>query len=201
MTPRRDLSNEAIAIETGDRGVRCIARPRRQWVALVIGLIVVGFSATLPRMAERSFQRVAMGKAEPDDLIAVCVAIAPTVAGVAVLASVLYRIRRRRSVEIIDGTVTLHTPDSTTGRHVFDLNNLKGATLVDTAGGATLTIERRRGGRAVPVFLNYEPALLAAAVDVINSQVVDNQFHAFEVIPVAQPQNPTDGPGTAPGKS
>jgi hypothetical protein len=192
MQPNADLSNTAIVIETADNGVRCFARPRGQPMTLVIGALVLAFSACMPFMIQSSYSRVLKGRFDETDVISIFLSLLPAGLTVAVLASVIWRLRRQRGVEIIDGTVTLHTPDLPIGRHVFDLKELKGATLGGlTSNGTTLVIERR-DARSVLVFSGYQSDDLTPALAAINRMVMDIRFHGFEVIPVAQVAPPRE---------
>jgi hypothetical protein len=141
-----ELSNDLITIETSERGVRCTARPRGQQRALFIGAGVVAFSLLVPYIVRKPFEKLAAGRADAVDVIELVIMVLPTLFSLGVVGSIVRRIRRLRGVEIVDGTVILHTPDSTVGRHEFELNDLKGATLVSKVGSVTLRIDRRRGG-------------------------------------------------------
>ena len=188
-----ELSNDLISIEIDQRGMRCIARPRGQAKALLIGAGIVSFSLLLPFLVRRPIDRLIEGRGDGVDVLELVLMALPTVLSLGVVGCIIRRIRRLRGVEILDGTVILHTPDSTVGRHEFELNDLKGATLVSKVGTTTLRIERRRGGGSVPVLLDYEYGVLDNAVDAINRRVIDNVYHAFEVIPLAKPAPPREG--------
>jgi len=170
--------NDIFDIVSDGKSMTCLAWPRAP-IALVAMTVIVALAGILPAwwivrgLLDRhdQFENVASG-------IAVGI---PIGLALPVLLVMVRRAKLKRGVEIVDGTVTLFTPDSTRSRHQFDLNQLKGATLTGTGGTATLRIELRRGG-SIPVFIGFPSTALGRAMDAINSMVIDNRYHGFEVI-------------------
>jgi hypothetical protein len=192
VIPRPDLSNDDVLIETGDGELRVMGRPKLSWVIVLVGLLVGLFSVFLLIVsAERPLQRLLRGRRDPEDLLPLFLAALPLLAWVGLAVMILIRWRRPRGIEIRDAVVTLHTPDASPAMHVFDQSDLAG-TRVSGGGqhGACLLIQRRRA-REVQLLPGHQPESLYTAVDAINSMVIDNVYHAFEVIPIAKPATDT----------
>ena len=189
-TPRPDLSNHAITIETGEHECRIIANPRGQWMVVILGLAVLGI-AILPLTQSKAVSRWIKRERKPssDDIVSLAVETLPMVAAATTFAMVWARRRQMRAVQIIEGIVTVHTPDLPVSVHRFERSNLAGAQLHTGASGTELRVQRRNGA-AIAAFTNYRARDLGDAVDTINSLVIANRHYGFEVI--LTPQSPPD---------
>ncbi len=192
MQPRPDLSNHAVTVETADAEVSCFARPRYLGSTLVATLIGVALSFLpliyLSPTVKHLVQRVRIGKVEFYELFVLLLCVTPSLLAMAVLVNVLIRLRRPRGFTIQLGVVTVFTPDDGISRQVFELNNLKGATLSRslTSNSVVLHFTRRRG-LAINVLRNYTYAEIGHIVDLVNLMVTDERSFAFEVIPLPRP--------------
>lgn len=193
--PRPDLSNDAVTIETAPAALRVMGRPKLSWVVVAVGAVVGVFSLLLVvATAVRPMRRFQRGVMDLQDLIPLVIAALPLLAWIGLGAMVVLRWRRPGGIEIRDAVVTLHAPDSSRPLHVFDLSDLRGARVSGIGdGAASLLIERRRGP-AVQLLPGHQAASLYTAVDAINAMVIDNVYHAFEVIPLAKPVMPPSSP-------
>jgi len=199
MTPRPDLSNDAVAVETGDAELSVYAFPRyrgRTFVMTVLGTIL---SLTPLLYIGKPLNRYFHRGHRLGDIVEPMMYGIPFVLAMAVLANVLFRIRRPRGIKIQLGSVTLDTPDDAISRHTFELNNLDGAALVRQMSSDMVDLQlRRRRGLPVNVFRGYRFNQIGHVVDLINDMVNDDRSFAFEVIvpppavrPPPLPQSPS----------
>jgi hypothetical protein len=196
-TPRPDLSNHAIAIETGEHECKVVANVRGQLGVLFLAMVVVAITL-LPIVQSRAVERWNKGQRKPsrDDLEGLALTTLPLVIAVTTFAMVFARRSQVRAVQVIEGVVTVFTPDLPVGVHRFERSNLAGAQLHTSQRGTELRIHRR-SGLAIPVFSGYRARDLGPAVDVINSLVTATRYYGFEVIltkPAAADHTPDDNP-------
>ncbi len=135
-------------------------------------------------------------KPSSDDMETLAISTLPMTFAVTTFAMVFARRSHIRSVQVIEGVVTVFTPDMPIGVHRFERSNLAGAQLHTSQRGTELRIHRRHG-LAIPVFSGYHDRELGPAVDVINSLVISTRYYGFEVIltkPSAGDHTPGDNP-------
>ena len=193
MEEIRDFSNPQIVLRVCPDSLYCFARPRRQLQTLALGSVGLLLSLTPLIGAERMLRHIVAHRFGSGDLLGITVLLTPFIAGVLVFIQFMRTLRRPRGIELREGIVTLHTPDSPVSRHQFERVNLDGAKLVRNPTGDTdLKILRRRSS-AVIVLRNYSAFALGPAVDAINSLVVDDRHTAFEVILRNGPISPANG--------
>jgi len=184
MTPRPDLSNDAVIVETADGELSVFARPRYRNRTVV--MIVIGVALSLLPMVELPQQLRRYFYYHMSDvgyLVQSLFCVIPFLLVLGVLAMVLIRLRRPRGLIIRMGTVTLFTPDDTTSRHEFALSSLNGALLAwrGSADAVDLQLTRRRGF-PIKVLRGYRSEEIGHVVDLLNDMVKSDRSFAFEVV-------------------
>ncbi|HEV7301010.1 MAG TPA: hypothetical protein VGN72_16705 [Tepidisphaeraceae bacterium] len=187
-----------IILETGPETVRCFGRPRNA-MAVAVGLGVLAMTVVpVIKSAKPMIARAIGGRGfREDDVTFLTIALLPFVLVLIVLTLVYRRRRMRRGFEIVNGIVTLYTPDSAIGQHVLERSQLAGAELVRSAGGVDFRV-LRRNGQPIPVLIGYAADVVGPAVDAVNRLVVDDRVAGFEVIPLARFAPPTAAPADDP---
>ena len=192
-----DFGVSDITLETGPETVRCFGKPRNA-VAVAVGVLMLGISLLPFIETRRLIARALGGRGLRDtDEVLIFLSVIPFLLVLIILGFIYRRRRMLRGFEIINGIVTLYTPDSAIGQHVLDRSQLAGAELVRSTGGVDFRILRRNGG-PIPVLIGYDAATVGPAVDAVNRLVVDDRAGGFEVIPLARIAPPTAAPADDP---
>jgi hypothetical protein len=119
MTPRPDLTNHAIVVETGDAQLSVYARPRYRGRNFVLTVVGAALSLTPLMFVGKSLTRFTRRGMHLEDLVEPAMYGVPFLLAMAVLVNVLIRIRRPRGLIIHQGVVKLDTPDDAISRHTF----------------------------------------------------------------------------------